>query len=162
MRGVRALLDRSYDPRAALLACVIVLLVFPIKLRLDVLAENPRRESPSELAFMTYLEMRAPDEQCFLAPVNMHIYWRLNESQHGFPHAANTRFITELDWWDAIVMSPDMVLLTNTNEYCQKLEGDDPNLMVFFEESPLISCLNNSMIYQGTDLIEGAWLFERR
>lgn len=144
-----------------LLTLLLVFLVYPIKARVDAINAGIVRESVGEVAFNAYLDDLTNDQVRFLAPLNMHIHWQRSEARHGFPHAANTRFIAELGWWQNITLPPNSDLPRNMNEYCTKLTKEGPEIVVFFTASPLIACMNNSSAYQETYLAEGVWLFQR-
>ena len=60
----------------------------------------------------------------------MYFHWQLDEPRHGFPHAANTRHIASLGWWQNAKVPEHFDLPTNQDAYCSMLESRGPSLVV--------------------------------
>ena len=80
--------------------------------------------------FKSFLETRPDSERDFLAPSTMYFHWQLDEPRHGFPHAANTRHIALLGWWQNARVPELFDLPTDRDAYCSMLETRGPSLVV--------------------------------
>jgi len=87
----------------------------------------------------------------FLAPEDMYLHWKLNESRHGFPHAANTSHIYNGLWADTtgtyVFRKPN-----NQNAYCQEVKKSAIELIVLSKYSKLNLCFDGA---------EGTWAREQ-
>lgn len=94
-----------------------------------------------------FLDQRPPEARDFLIPEDMFSHFYLTESRHGFPHAANTDFITVGYWADLTL--PDRFGLPHTvAAYCVKLEAEGPSLVLLKTNEALKACLDSSPGYQ--------------
>jgi hypothetical protein len=79
----------------------------------------------------------------FLAPEDMYVHWKLKESRHVFPHAANTGHIIRGLWADKggihAFRNP-----TNFTSYCRELQKSSIELVVLKEGSSINGCFSSS------------------
>lgn len=65
----------------------------------------------------------------FLVPQSMYLHWQLNESRHGFPHAANTGHIAA-GWWHMAPQVDSFATPQDSAAYCDMLQGADIDVLV--------------------------------
>ncbi len=129
-----------YFSRAQILLLVIAILIlisFSAREKIDVSSwaiwkpYSHRHSQAGKLkTFKAFLETRPASERDFLHPSGMYFHWQLDEPRHGFPHAANTRHIASLGWWQNAKVPEHFDLPTNQDAYCSMLESRGPSLVV--------------------------------
>ena len=102
------------------------------------------REHPSQqlvLALESRFSSLTHSRPIFLAPENMYLHWKLNESRHGFPHAANTNQIYDGLWANTtgtfVFRTPN-----SQNAYCQEVKKSAIELIVLSKYSTLNLCFD--------------------
>ena len=69
----------------------------------------------------------------FLAPYNDYVHVKFNQNKHGFPNAALSVDITVRGWWQGVNIPPHFRIPRNSREYCQMLDEQGPQMLVFFK-----------------------------
>jgi hypothetical protein len=106
--------------------------------------------------FRDYLEKRyANSRPSFLFPDDMKAHWLLGESRHHFPHSANTWHIF-VGWWKNITFrSPHFFVMSNGEQYCEKIRSNGPDMIVVQPDSLLLPCMRSaSSGYQMESVLE--------
>ena len=78
----------------------------------------------------------------FLAPENMYVHWKLKESRHGFPHAANTIHIFN-GLWSHTGGIHSFRHPTSTEAYCVELIQSPVEAVILRNDSELQPCFSN-------------------
>jgi hypothetical protein len=81
-------------------------------------------------------------QQPFLFPTEMYSHWILNESRHGFPHAANIAHINH-GWWESIKNPIILDLPKSSMEYCSFLLKNGPKTIFIKYDIVTITCLES-------------------
>jgi hypothetical protein len=82
--------------------------------------------------------------ESFLAPSSMYLHWKLDQSRHGFPHAAMTGFIHDGFWEKATRPSSlGFQFPISATEYCEQLINNGPQEVIDTATSPSIQCLKH-------------------
>lgn len=97
---------------------------------------------PETLAIENYLKVQDKSEHFFLAPLNMHAHWRLEQPRHGFPHAANTEHLLS-GRWENVETQAAFLSPKNLDEYCELLQMSKVRMVFLHPDSPLNSCFKN-------------------
>ena len=64
----------------------------------------------------------------FLHLSNMHLHWNLNESRHGFPHAANIQHISD-NYWQDLKRKYKLSIPKNKKQICNMLNSSDIDII---------------------------------
>lgn len=79
----------------------------------------------------------------FLHISNMYVHWKLDESRHGFPHAANIGHINE-NKWVALKDFYDFTLPKNKDDICKQInESGITNIFTDKKSRGMETCFNN-------------------
>jgi hypothetical protein len=125
--------------------CTLILLA---TFRIGLTAPLPALfHPPLESRLASYVLLRPEGKQnilgkSFLAPSSMFLHWKLDQSRHGFPHAALTGFI-EGGFWKEATIPPSLgfPFPTNASAYCEQLINQGPQQVIDSSGSPSIRCL---------------------
>lgn len=95
--------------------------------------------------FRNYLQKKYVNSKpSFLFPDDMKAHWLLSEQRYHFPHSANTKHIF-LGWWKNITFRSDnFFIMSNSEQYCEKIHSNGPNLIVLEPDSLLLPCMKNT------------------
>lgn len=128
-----------------LIALTTSFLVHALSKLLEASTKTEAEHSATPLlqSFETFIDEHDDSSIDFLAPTNMYLHWKQNESRHGFPHAANT-FHISFDWWNEAPDSQSFRAFRSLDEYCQHLMVFGPSLIVDIRDSPVSPCLSSA------------------
>ena len=135
------------------LTLVCIFLLFDLKKEISI-SESVRNKNTAfwqstrynwqEDLFRDYLEKKyANSRPSFLFPDDMKAHWLLGESRHHFPHSANTWHIF-VGWWKNITFrSSHFFVMSNGEQYCEKIRSDGPDMIVVQPDSLLLPCMRS-------------------
>jgi hypothetical protein len=107
-----------------------------------------KNEHP-HLAIANFLETRIGStdfsRQSFLAPENIYVHWKLGESRHGFPHAANTLHII-WGFWEKSDRQLGFRHPENIFAYCSEIRESEIDLLVVSEGSIFQNCFVDNTV----------------
>ena len=78
----------------------------------------------------------------FLHVNSMYFHWKLGESRHGFPSAANIEHIN-WGWWAKLDKNETNNLYTTSDELCQAFQKKGPTLIFIERNSLSFNCLSS-------------------
>ncbi|MBO1327119.1 hypothetical protein OQ496_02225 [Acetobacter suratthaniensis] len=147
------------------LFCIFVL--FDLK-KEAAIAENIKNEDTAfwkstsynwkEDLFRDYLQKNYVNSRpSFLFPDDMKAHWLLGEERYHFPHSANTQQVF-LGWWKNITFrSAHFFVISNGEQYCEKIRSNGPELVVVQPDSLLLPCMKSAASgYQLQDTLENS------
>ena len=77
----------------------------------------------------------------FLHLSNMHLHWNLNESRHGFPHAANIKHISN-DYWKDLKREYKLFIPKDKEKLCKMINNSDIKIVFTDKNSNIFNeCL---------------------
>ena len=126
--------------KPAFVLATIVLVSGPVSGLQTKIRSTVHKSEPKVASIVTLLDKHGGGNHHFLAPYNMYVHWRFFQHRLGFPNAANTGHITIQNWWQKANIPHRLNLPKNTAEYCRMLDARGPQLIVFFENQPLVHC----------------------
>ena len=104
---------------------------------------HPHENTLTDIKVILNEHLKTEDSISFLDTSHMYSHWRLNQSRHGFPHAANFRHI-EIGRWDKL--NSESKKLTNfpysSDEICHKLKLAGPNIIFTKNNTIAQKCLS--------------------
>lgn len=77
----------------------------------------------------------------FLYVTNMYVHWKLSESRHGFPHAANIDHIGR-GWWDKLERTNILNFPYSREDLCNKLQHSEIHIIFTELNSFSFECMN--------------------
>lgn len=126
---------------------IVVFLLILSSCTFTILSWNTRAEitekSNSEYkAISDYINSIGENRPDFLVLFDMKTHWKLNESRHGFPHAAHTHHIYK-GWWKQVNPTSSFITARNKTEYCSTLQNKGPQVIFERNEGDFIKCLSS-------------------
>lgn len=122
---------------------VMILLILALNIKCWRIYNGTTEDKESTYkAISYYLTNLKKDRPNFLVIFDMKTHWRLNESRHGFPHAANTHHIYT-GWWQEIKPASTFFTPRDAKEYCSRIKSNGPKIIFDMNDGDMIECLSN-------------------
>ena len=120
--------------------------------------QHPLDEVTLKLADWQSSQKLTGSESSFLYIDHMYPHWKLNESRHGFPHAAHFSHINDGWYLKVPVGLLDDIMPKNSENLCKKLINTGPKLLIAEKYTNTIQCLlSNTRFYVPTDPKVAGW-----
>ena len=96
----------------------------------------------------------------FLYVTNMYVHWKLSESRHGFPHAANIDHIGR-GWWGSVERTNILNFPYSREDLCNKLQHSEIHVIFTELNSFSFECMNQIPQKYKQDNYNNVYIFSK-